>query len=765
MANKEKLLATAQKSLQKGQISKAIKDYQKVVEVDPKDMRNRQKLAELYSRARMSDEALAEYEAVAKYYAENGFYLKSIAVYKQMQKLDPDRVGIYHRLAELNEKQGLVGNALAEYRNLVAYYEKHGMTPEAINVLQKMKDLDPENLNIRVKIGESLACGGLQDKARVEFEEVLRLLEQRRDYNRILRLYEVILPLFPEERDFRIGFARSLIEHEEIEKGIQLLRNLLKDNPDHLDILHALAHGYHQNGDFANERLTYHHLLKNLPDDLDIREGYIRSCLDGGENRRALEELEEWKETFFDGGRVVVLKSFYEELKKHLEDEQVLRTLNSIYEVTGEGDKLFDVMSVLPDEEPAAAGSEGDSAEETLDFPVLEEAVEDLEEIDELPAEADIPDELEPLDDLDFSLDLEQGEEDAAEVEEIPLEFLEEVEEAGEESCAASADLAPEAEEELELEIELELDAEDLLPEDGREASDEEQFAAHTGTDAASDSEEALDLDLGEFMAAAEGEVGTKADFREELEEAEFYLQQGLLADAERLCGSLLEKDPDCAAAREMLADVERRRRQPAGESTTEGGFFDLASEILDEGTLEAVEGSGAFAEPDRFPLEEDFSENKTGVRSQVDPDDGESHYNLGIAYKEMGLLDDAVAEFDNAMRNPSRRIDCLTLKGMCLADKGEFPLAEETFQVGLGEENLRDSERISLLYELGLLYEGWGRPEQALERFQQVADVDPFFRKAGENVQRLRRELGLDGDPSGGGNGTKSGKDRVSYI
>ena len=104
MENKDKLLTNAQKFLSKGQIPKATGEYQKLVEAFPKDVRNRQKLAELLNRGKRNEEALTEYELVAKHYTDTGFYLKAIAVFKQMQKIEPSRLDIYHRLADLNDK-------------------------------------------------------------------------------------------------------------------------------------------------------------------------------------------------------------------------------------------------------------------------------------------------------------------------------------------------------------------------------------------------------------------------------------------------------------------------------------------------------------------------------------------------------------------------------------------------------------------------------------------------------------------------------------
>lgn len=218
MSNKDKLLASAQKNLQKGQVAKAIKDYQQIVGLDPKDIRNRQKLAELFCRAGMNAEALGEYGAVAAYYGDNGFYLKAIAVYKQMQKLDPELVNVYHRLAELNVKQGLIGNALAEYRNLLTLFERKKLFSESIGVLQNMAELEPDNLNIQVKIAEYYAQSGLREKAREVLSQVLEQLHVAQDFSRISRLYELFLPFFPGDPEIMAGFAEALVRRGDSEK-------------------------------------------------------------------------------------------------------------------------------------------------------------------------------------------------------------------------------------------------------------------------------------------------------------------------------------------------------------------------------------------------------------------------------------------------------------------------------------------------------------------------------------------------------------------
>jgi tetratricopeptide (TPR) repeat protein len=815
LTSKEKLLASAQKNLQKGQIAKAIKDYQQVVEQDSKDIRNRQKLAELYCRAQMNAEALGEYGAVARYYADNGFYLKAIAVYKQMQRLDPEQVNVCHRLAELNVKQGLVGNALAEYRNLVELFEKKKLITDAIGVLQKMAELEPENLNIHVRIAEFYAQAGLRDKAREEFTQVLDLLREAREFTRVAKLYEIFLPLFPNDPEMKAGLAEALVRKGEVEKGLQLLKALLRDSPENSQVLKALAFGYRENQDYENERLTYQHLLKQAPEDLDLREGYIRACLDGGEHRRALDELDEWKEAFFDAGQVSLLKVFYKDLLQVLPgNEQVRAALSLIYKHAGEEEKTPDAVAVC---QPLAEISP------TPEFAVSETVTEEIEELG--PTEVFAPRRREPEPDAD----LNRAEAESGGAEEIPLEFLETTTELAEPLSARppvdvskgllQVAIGPETvADELELELELELD-EPLLPlaiqqdelslDDGsgaawageadasaqpdenfeeldpeeileelEELEPEEFFEelelisdpeplktlAAEAADETKTASESLGSELRDLLSGLESLPSPVMNVRGELEEAEFYLQQGLLDDAERICRQLLCDDPGCAEAQGKLTEL-ATLRQEAVSAPAEHELFDLPVALRNkEGWQEHEELPGLKA-VDRLSLDGIADDFKINVETQIDAEDTETHYNLGIAYKEMGLFDDAVAEFDKAMKNPGRLVDSLTLKGTCLFEKGAFDQAEEVFKSGLVYPGLNAAERISLHYEMGLLYEACGRPLEALDSFQSAADADLFFRNVGEKIEALRKILGLDANTGNEDPGGKGSRSRVSYI
>lgn len=739
--------------MQKNQIAKAIKDFKRIVEIDPKDIRHRQKLAELLSRAKMNDEALEQYEAVAKYYFENGFYLKAIAVYKQMQKVDPSQVKYYHRLAELNEKQGLLGNALSEYRNLVAYYEKNQMTSEAIEVLQKMKELEPENLNVLVKIAEAYALTGLKDRSRDEFEAVLESLTGKRDYAKVVKLCEMFTRFFPDDQMLQVRSAEALINSDQAEKGVEQLGALPKALQNTPEVLRALANGYDKLGKHDEESSLRQRLLDQNPDDIDLQQGYVEACLKADQFQVALDCLEERIDPFLGQGRVVALKDFYEVLQEKLPDNaQVKKTLQAIYERTGNGDKLFDLMS---DEDaprdPVAADTQ--EALETLDDALLKSAVDDLEEaadtvfpdvtgaLSDEPETDDLP-ELKATVSDKRSVEVKgeatsQPSADFDESAEVSLDFLEDV--VQQEPVPASVS---HEDPESELELDLELDP-DVLQEIEIEEVVEEVVP-----------EAEIEEVIEEVVPEAEiEEVVPAVDVESELEEAEFYLQQGLYREAAESCRKILDFDPNNVAARQKLADLEERRG--AGKFSQE-----VARAGVDEQTqIDAGTGD------EEFDWDAAGEETLTPIQDDIDSEDAESHFNLGIAYKEMGLLDDAVNELSSAMRHHSRRFDALILKGVCLAEKGDTETAEQVLAEGLSMPGLNEPERVSLNFELGLLKEANGELESALKLFSEVARVDHFFRDVGVKIKHLKETLGISESGLDENQSPTNSKNKVSYL
>ncbi|MCK4739869.1 MAG: tetratricopeptide repeat protein [Deltaproteobacteria bacterium] len=154
MANKDKLVEKALKFVQKGYVDKAIKEYVKALEIDPNDIAVRLKVGDLYVKANKNSKAVKEYEEVANAHTKKGFYLKAIAVYKQIMKLEEVTVELHIKLADLYAKQRLIADAISEYSYIVNIYEKEGKTTEAFDLIKKMVDIDSENVGVKLKLAD-----------------------------------------------------------------------------------------------------------------------------------------------------------------------------------------------------------------------------------------------------------------------------------------------------------------------------------------------------------------------------------------------------------------------------------------------------------------------------------------------------------------------------------------------------------------------------------------------------------------------------------
>src|SRR5260370_12547029 len=185
--DKNKAIESALKLITKGQFEKAVKEYQRVLESDPDDVRVLQKLAELYQKMNRKAEAADCFEKVAKTYAAQGFYLKAVALYKQVLKVI-DRVEVNVRLAELYQQLGLVGDATKDWQAGAPYYDKIGDTKASLDTLKKLVDLHPDNVAARIRLGEQYARQDQLIEAVAELRRAAQYLQRngrQGDYPRV----------------------------------------------------------------------------------------------------------------------------------------------------------------------------------------------------------------------------------------------------------------------------------------------------------------------------------------------------------------------------------------------------------------------------------------------------------------------------------------------------------------------------------------------------------------------------------------------------
>jgi tetratricopeptide (TPR) repeat protein len=128
----------------------------------------------------------------------------------------------------------------------------------------------------------------------------------------------------------------------------------------------------------------------------------------------------------------------------------------------------------------------------------------------------------------------------------------------------------------------------------------------------------------------------------------------------------------------------------------------------------------------------------KAGVAANVDDEDFDSHYDLGVAYREMGLIDEAVAEFQKALRGATQRLRAYEALGQCFIDRKEYDVAITTLSRALREPGLEDEDLIGVLYLLGFASEEGKKPRDAAAYYQRVFAVDIDFRDVSKRLKHM---------------------------
>lgn len=289
----------------------------------------------------------------------------------------------------------------------------------------------------------------------------------------------------------------------------------------------------------------------------------------------------------------------------------------------------------------------------------------------------------------------------------------------------------------------------------------------------------------------------TEDSIDERIEEADFYRQHGMLDEARSVYENILVSHPGRADVAEKLASITGENvAAPAGSNEPESApesaassippdsdFIDFAEELrkefdtpdADQGREENVEDDFAaelrreveqsivsdahvFGENDAMNV---FNEFREGVQRELGDEDHETRYNLGIAYLEMGLIDEAAEEFVIASGDPKRVMDCITMVGLCYIQKGQYPEALTELEKGLVLQGRTDDEYIGVRYEIAKVCELNGDKERAVQELLRIHEASPHYR----DVAKKLKALGVQSREVSHGGASPTKDDKVSYV
>lgn len=776
--DKSSIIKEAQRFLAKGQIDKAIAEWEKLLQSSP-DPNTYNVIGDLHVKKGDKQKAIEQFHKAAEIFRQEGFSLKALAIYKKILNVNPAEPRALYALGELNEEKNIITDAIKYYLAAGDIYIKNNKKTEAVNTYGRIIKLAPGNLALRKKIAELYSKEGFVEETSREYVDMARIFIEEGDKAEGRRYLERALEIKPSNRLALTSLAEFCESEGETEEAAKWLKLAIERTGKSADVMLWLARLCLKAGGLEEARQYAAGLLDEDPNNIEARRIVGEICLREGDPEAAWKEYEPVLDELIFRGKfdeaIEILATFKEvepiEARRKLvsfykqknDDASALREfkeLGEVFEMSGmiaeaigcykearsispEDEHIRQKLQELepPEEEEMSAGERAEkSIEEALSeadiflgYGLYKEAGKILEGL-KLRAPGNIELHLKLK-----SFYVETGDKEQAVTE-----------------CIILSELYKRADAEQEHDAIVE-EAFGINPSDPRlverfglrplsEAREEGQVSEEAGRPGESV--------VGEPLPGPEIE-----EFDEELAEADFYMKQGFYDEAEAVYRNFINRFPRENSFRARLMEIEALRASaPAPELAPEE---EAAEEVeqMQTLTLEDVIGAEDAQEPalDNGVLDI-FNEFKKGLEKELEEEDTETHYNLGIAYKEMGLLDDAIREFQKVQHDPKLYIRATAMLGICYLAKGLYPLAIEAFQSALMKVDKKDEAQWGLKYDLAEAYEKNGDLKTAFTLYMEVYGWDSKFRGVSGKINALKESKEAKEKD-------KAKKSRVSYI
>src|SRR5689334_6723509 len=754
--DKAKVLKAAEKSLSQGKINAAIKEYRQIVDNDPDDLTTLNMLGDLYVRSGKKEEAIECFERIAEHYSAQEFNLKAIAMYKKIERLRTHDPVIAYKLAELYANQGLVHDARAQYLVVADAYTRKGDNKKTLEVLHKIADLDPNNTEIRLKLADGYVKESMRREAADAFIQAANRLHQTSAYDKALDAYTKALQLARDDREALRGQLETHIARGTADEAAEVLEHAVEGKEDDPELVSMLARAYLEAEDargaekatsllMAQDGANYTQFLPvtrlylqtgEVDEVIRILATIIERMLAGREERELLEIVNQVLDQNPDhvaALRMLVRINWWQRDMDALRSslERLAESAEASELVDEERYALTQLVRLAPDEQRyldrlnLLGGLQEETAE---DFPPLPEPESDVPQFENFAVVQD-EDEVTPA----APVVADAFETNSAATFSDPTASFADLNDQsfGDLNYEESAPFATSGNDFQEVDFSI------VTPVDTP--------AAAASEDAPADGAKHQDM------------------MRQELESVDFYIAQGysdIAVDTLEMLERQFGPHPDIQARREKLA---ARDQKPEAPSVFEfAGTEDLTATpvtetitFADDSAYESLVGDGGNNVRAAKPvapaidagLAELFEEFRVAEEADEVREDYETHYNMGTAYKEMDLMDEAIQEFQTSVAlvkpgdGTSRYLQCCNMLGHCFIQKGMPEAAVLWFKKGLKAPGHTEDEYQALRYELASAYEQLGDLKQAREFYTEVYGVDVSYREVADKLSQLRQK------------------------
>lgn len=696
---KSKILAHAEKYTRKKKLKQAIAEYQKLLSDNPQDLHIRSLVGDLYLKSGQKEKAISEFKNMADFYEKRGLYSQSLAIYKKINRLDPDDINTSIRMADLYSSQGFISEAKDKYLKIAIHLQKEGKKKETIAIYEKILDLDREDYETKLNLADLYSKEQFADKAVEMFNEVAELKIKEKDLKKSKEILNKARAQNKDDSRTLANLVEVLKEEKNREEALGLIHDVLKKDENNLKALSLLGNLYFEEQKFGKAEETFEKIISLNPKDFEARFRLGRMLISQGRLDEAFNHYEPLVDSLIkrqkEDKAIGLLGLILSTKQAHL---LTLEKLASIYKSNNQTRNLEIAYRII--------------LEECRRKNLREKSLSVLKELISIC----------PLDEESYAeykkLCEELGVPEEKEIPGEPSVLREEAKEIIEENLAKA---------DLYIEQGLIRNARRILENLRIKFPDEHQIEQKLAA-------------LNQFAPEVkEDEIPQRLEkaFKEETR----LFRKDLEKEKEGEISAFPEEEEKITVA-DIFAETDIIPEVPLEEEGK--GYYDLEDRIDKE--LEAIHAiCGQQLKGDTTVMEKELadilSEFKKDVDEKIGKEDYESRFNLGIAYMEQGLIDEAIQELQLASRDEKRAVDCYSVISACFRRKRDFKRAIERIEKAIDLSEKGSDQSFRLKYEMASVYEEMREWEKAFKLYEEIKKWNPDYLEVAEKIEEIGKK------------------------
>ncbi|HSL02577.1 MAG TPA: tetratricopeptide repeat protein, partial [Nitrospiraceae bacterium] len=680
------VLHSAQLFASRGQFDAAINEWKKLSTEWPGDGSIFNSIGELHLKRQATTDAVAAFLQAANAFRAEGATLKAIATFKKVLKLDPSRYDVFRHLGDLNAERGLLSSAVQDYLTLGKHYLKAGKSKEALDIYKKIVTQDPSNLDAQQRVAELCLQENMQDEATKVYLQLGRERSAQQRYAEAKDAYQAVLRIDPANSE-----ATQFIEHFKKTGGSPSATAHTKagsaggapKSAEPLNLLSEAARRIEER-QFAGAEAILNQMLTKEPGNLEVCQLLAKLHLQRGDIQVALGEYRYLAGAALRAQHYEQAESLIVEfLAVEPQSVPILELYGELYEEKGDPVNAVSqyenaIVLLLEQPDPGMPTLHEELFEKVTalapDSPTVKRLMALMRDtaIDESPASARSETAVPPTAAISSSPAR-------------PTETFSTANAAPDDAWSVTSKITPQQDRHFSLAEKKPVSAQLGSPQPSEQEPVAPDSVFSVSNTEPNEQMEALSETAGSVASLSTGEqfeAYMKAGQQAEAEEwlSRLVTAQPNHAGARELFGSLLEAKGDTAgAAVQYSRALELLLAHPQDESPNQSaGLYTKVKELAPASPLVAKWASTFSPKPQAsVPAVE-----KPVSVSPVNEIDMETHYTLGVAYKNMGLLDEAKEEFSLSMQSQDFFSDSCLMLAVCLKEQGECQSASAQLEL-----------------------------------------------------------------------------------